>query len=339
MTQVRQEIPYIHLIRVVACFMVVALHSINISVNLTPGSMDAYFPRIIQLLTRPCVPLFFMISGVLLLPYNKDNDLVTYYKKRLSRVVFPLILWGGVYSILPYLLGREVLSDVWRNLIMLPFTYPTEIGGILWFLYIMIGIYLIIPFISSEAVTGRFVKVYIILWIISIFVGVIKCYEPHIMGVVPFRDYDSLLYFSGYLGYLFLGKFIHINNLKSNIIVGLLVYLICGISISLFEDSSNSLLLNNFLSPQAVIMSAVVFVIIKNYCNKISEYNFVKKISSLSFGIYLSHMVVYSVLTSKLYTISTSPIMQSIVIILTFIGAYLLSLAISKLSIKKYIIG
>ena len=87
------DVPYIHVVRAVACLSVVALHCTTI--NCEVYSIDAYFSRIIFLLTRSCVPLFLMISGALLLPYNRNYSLKDFYIKRLSKILYPLVFWGG----------------------------------------------------------------------------------------------------------------------------------------------------------------------------------------------------------------------------------------------------
>lgn len=206
----RQEIPYVHLLRVLACMMVVFLHSLP--ANPTSG-LDSYFSYAVWLAVRPCVPLFLMITGVLLLPLQAKSQ-IEFYKKRITRIVFPLLIWGMVYSVLPFFLGIENINQLVKNVCMLPIDFPHEVGGILWYLYILIGLYLIIPYINPAVFEDiKMIKIYIILWIFASFIGFIKCYEPQILGFGPSSDFDMLLYFSGFLGYLFLGKYLSNNTL------------------------------------------------------------------------------------------------------------------------------
>lgn len=65
----------------------------------------------------------------------------------------------------------------------------------------------------------------------------------------------------------------------------------------------------------------------------------VKWLSKMSFGIYLCHMVIYTIATKHLYSITTSPWMQIIVAILTLMGASILAWALYKLPYHKYTIG
>lgn len=138
------EIPYIHYLRVLACLLVVTLHATH--VEMIDGEGNTFHQWLLAI-TRPCNSLFFMISGVLLLPY-KSLDFLQFYKKRLSRIFIPLLFWGCIYSFLPMYLFDESFKSAFYNTLWLPLTYPEQVGGILWYLYIYIGIIFFIPFIS-----------------------------------------------------------------------------------------------------------------------------------------------------------------------------------------------
>lgn len=108
-----------------------------------------------------------------------------------------------------------------------------------------------------------------------------------------------------------------------------------------YGDLNVSLYLSSFLSIPSIMLTILLFIYIKQI--RISEegkvYYLIKNISSLSFGIYLSHMVIYSCFTMNLYHLSTSWIMQIFCFILTFLGGWLLSSILSRLPFSKYIIG
>lgn len=60
----QQEIPYIHYVRVLALFLVLGTHcNHGIIYN---NETDRLFSDIVHTLCQPCVPLFFMITGVLI---------------------------------------------------------------------------------------------------------------------------------------------------------------------------------------------------------------------------------------------------------------------------------
>lgn len=203
----KKDIPWIHLVRVIACIMVVCLHVSDASREYSWTYSDKIFHRLIYLLTRPCVPLFFMVTGFLILPYKNGDDIKTFYTKRIPRVWFPLLFWGVIYAVLPFLLGMaEWQATVWEVLLS-PIKQPDLIGGILWYLYILIGIYLFIPFLTERIYDSRrLLFVYLSFWIVSSVVMVIKAYVPNVFGENHWvHTFDMFIYFSGYLGFVLFG--------------------------------------------------------------------------------------------------------------------------------------
>lgn len=82
------------LLRVVACFLVVLIHIGHPQRPLGTGT-DAIASNFWASLGRPSVPLFFMISGAMLL--LKDEPLGFFLKKRMIRVLSPLLFWSAFY--------------------------------------------------------------------------------------------------------------------------------------------------------------------------------------------------------------------------------------------------
>lgn len=336
----KKEIPYLHFIRVVACIMVVFLHSLP---SFKIEGFDLYFQILITYLTLTSVPLFFMISGILILPVKIDFN--EFYRKRLTKVAFPLIFWGIIYSILPFLIGKENIYDSLKQILMIPLTFPTEIGGILWYVYVLIGIYLIAPFLNPAIFDkdNKMMNYFILIWVIASLCDLIRCYEPNILGASFFRKYHLLSYFSGFIGYCLLGKYLHNNQIqiqKHNHLVYIFGFLAAFSLIPIFKTQTNNLYFSSFLSINAIIMTIMVFSIINKFnAPKGKLYSVIKNISNLSFGIYLSHMVIFRLLTFNIYSYSTAPHIQITVMTSTFIGAYILTFILSKVPYSKYIIG
>lgn len=203
----RKEIPWIHIVRVLACFMVVCLH-VSTAADAYPLShLDSAFKHIVYIATKPCVPLFFMVTGFLILPYKNGEDLLAFYKKRIPRVLYPLLVWGVVYAVLPYTLGMTEWQMMVKEVLLSPIKQPDYFGGILWYLDILIGIYLFIPFLTDRIYNNRtFLKTYLIVWVVSSIVLIIKAHVPNVFGENHWvHVFDMFLYFSGYLGFLLFG--------------------------------------------------------------------------------------------------------------------------------------
>lgn len=128
-------------LRNLATLMVIIIH-VAAPVAHSGGDLNSawwWYGNFWNSLTRAGVPLFVMLSGFLLL--SKDYDLGDFLKRRFSRVVVPALFWMAVYSIYNHIrLGAPAtLKDALLGVV----TGPVHIH--LWFIYLIIGLYLIYP--------------------------------------------------------------------------------------------------------------------------------------------------------------------------------------------------
>ena len=89
------RIVWLDLVRLIALLMVIAAHCVDIY-NATPqeDSNNAFWGAFIGSLMRPSVPLFAMMTGLLLLPVRESA--AQFYKRRIPRVLFPMLIWSAV---------------------------------------------------------------------------------------------------------------------------------------------------------------------------------------------------------------------------------------------------
>lgn len=265
--EVKQDIPYIHILRIMACVMVVCLHSLPQMPELPRA--HSLFRLAVILVTRPCVPLFLMITGFLLLRnQTTDISLAPFWRKRIPRVFFPLIIWGVVYALLPSAIHPVEIGDLVYAVVMTPFEYPQEIGGILWYLFTLIGIYLFLPFLSSRLFTNRmYQRIFICLWILSSVVAYCQFLDENILSGNPWAaPFDVLIYFSGLLGYLILGLYISTCSfqLKSRplVVSCILIFAISAVAIVPLSKLIESDWPKSFFSVPSIAMSACIYLII-----------------------------------------------------------------------------
>lgn len=85
----RDNLPWVDALRVLACFLVVLAHCTDPHVAHFDSNYNVFLHGCsVGSLVRCCVPLFVMMSGVLLLP--NDMSVSEFYRKRVGRVVVPL---------------------------------------------------------------------------------------------------------------------------------------------------------------------------------------------------------------------------------------------------------
>ena len=98
----RENIGWVDLLRVVACFLVVFSHCCDPFVAQFDNDRSTFLTGVFSgSFVRACVPLFVMMSGVLLFPVRISMG--DFYKKRIGRILIPLIFWSVVLPLLYYI--------------------------------------------------------------------------------------------------------------------------------------------------------------------------------------------------------------------------------------------
>lgn len=324
------------IIRILACLMVVLMHSPMPSENAVGPFLAA-----LSYLTAPCIGLFFMVSGALLMPVKTDYK--TFLKKRFSKIVIPTILWSVIYIALRLYYSESEISLL-QQLCSLPFSAQGE--GVLWFLYTLAGLYLLAPILSAwvEKATKRELETVLALWAVTL------CY-PLISAWVEVNTSNTgvLYYFAGYAGYFLLGYYLRRYPYA------------LGMAIPTFIAASGAVLLLwlkrvgiafDFYSLfwyQSIFIAAFAVAIWK-IVEKINGYfkigggivHIISTLSNLSFGVYLVHILIMRRLLWQLPVIMTikSYMTQTIVIpIITFLLSVAASFVISYLPGGKYLTG
>ena len=140
------HIVWADLIRVIAILMVICIHCsdpFNVSPEARLNPEYNLWGSIYGAFLRPCVPLFVMLTGMLLLPV--EQEIGQFYKKRMLRVIVPFIVWSLLYNLFPWFTGilglnNSVLSEMFayagespsqtwdsclHNILMIPFNFNT----------------------------------------------------------------------------------------------------------------------------------------------------------------------------------------------------------------------
>jgi peptidoglycan/LPS O-acetylase OafA/YrhL len=98
-----ERIQYLDVLRVLSMLSVVFIHSADSSLKANPGSTVWHFANVLTSLASASVPLFFMISGALLLNSPRTDSVCFTLRARLPRVLIPFLLWSLI-SVAYYLL-------------------------------------------------------------------------------------------------------------------------------------------------------------------------------------------------------------------------------------------
>ena len=139
--------------RAIACIGVIFIH-VFYSCNLIYGSSYSKSNNLVNnvLLNNFmwAVPAFFVITGALLLDKNKKITLGKLFSKYILRVLVALILFGTAFSVIDVFFGDKTpgLKAFFLNLYDV---FKGKSWSHLWYLYCIIGIYLLLPFYKMAA--------------------------------------------------------------------------------------------------------------------------------------------------------------------------------------------
>ena len=257
---------WLDVIRCVAMLMVIGVHCIDpfyISPTMWVIPEYTHWAAIYGSLLRPSVPLFVMMTGLLLLPVRQEQPLGTFYKKRIFRVLFPFLIWSVLYSMFPWFTGllglpKEIIGDFFcytqghesqslmdslKDVAMIPFNFSHKENH-MWYIYLLIGLYLYMPFFSAwvERASNKTKQVFLFIWIVSLFIPYIREYvanceaakkvglalageakkkgittvvfdrSGYVFGTDTWNEFSMLYYFAGFNGYLLLGHYVKENK-------------------------------------------------------------------------------------------------------------------------------
>ena len=145
---------HIELIRIIAMFLIIFIHTGTKGYSLyTQAIGKPLYPvyMFICMFSRVAVPLYWMISGALLL--GKDESIKDIFKKRILRILIVLVLFSFIYYL--YRIYRRGIYESFSLSYFFYRLYDNNFSGsdmfhaALWFLYAYIGMMLILPMLRK----------------------------------------------------------------------------------------------------------------------------------------------------------------------------------------------
>lgn len=358
----REHIAWVDLLRVTACFLVILSHSCDPFVGQFDNNHYEFLTgAFIGSFVRPCVPLFVMISGVLLLPVNMDMP--TFYSKRAKRLLLPFIFWSLMLPVLYFFYvgsGIEIISPnidaanftlgaTFKKMYTFIFNFNYDTTP-LWYVYMLIGLYLFMPIIGAwlKQASKRDIQWFLRIWITSMFLPYLQMLAPllgytgnygnmGLLGICDWNPYGMFYYFSGFLGYMVLAYYLvkHPLNwswkkiLSVAIPLFLIGYTVTAGGFILTQEYypgsyANLEIIWYFSGINVFLMTFSVFIIMQKI--KINASPLLSKIAALTFGIYLCHFIFVQLGYDLIYPNIPVPAFAKIFLIAIF--SFLLSLFI-----------
>lgn len=303
-------------IRVIACFLVMLVHSsenfygasgpgLAANVSFVANEANRFWVAFYDgFVARTCVPLFMIVSAFLLVPMKPGVTMGQFYKRRFLRVVPPMVIFLLLYCTIPSFMGITTWEDSVGYLKLLPFNFP-PVAGHLWFLYPLISLYIIIPVVSPwlEKSSKKDESIFLLLFAVSTLVPWIKKFiTPEVWGECFWNNFSLLWYCSGFLGYLVMAHYIRFHldwDRAKRLRVGLVCFLLGsaftfwgfwwkGVPGHIIETPILEWAWD-FCTPNLLVSSFGAFLLFTCIERKEAP-KAVTGISKLTFGMYLMHM-------------------------------------------------
>lgn len=340
----KEESERINCMKFIAIVFVVYIHSYAVDVNFADGTKTLYLPKwlllfeelISQTISRCGVPLFFLISSILL--FKKQRNYTETIKGKIKTHLLPYVIWNSIWILVfillqelrctaPYFSGHhtpilQCSFSEWLNLYGIGWNLPHPQDYPLWFMRDLMIVTLIFPII--EKVADRVPKL--------LFIGVTIL----LLLPVDFPLKQALLWFS--LGAVIVKLQIHITLVDKYSMLKLSLAYMLGALISLFAESS------------AINVLFIFFGII--YWTRVTKciFDFPKckavflRMSKWTFIIYVAHEMTLSSLKKICFKLMpTEPawlLLEYILLPITVImGCSILGAAFKKIAPKAYAIS
>lgn len=324
--QKNQHIVWLDVVRFIAMFTVVCCHCTD-PFNFYPGTAPnigeiKLWGAIYGSVLRPCVPLFVMITGALLLPVRGDAS--TFYKKRIPRVFYPFLIWSVLYNLFPWITGllglnpqiildffpyagEEVMQQSFsvslEYILMIPFNFSI-LAVHMWYIYLLIGLYPYLPVFSAwvEKASERAKLMFLLAWGVTLLLPYYYQFvSNYLWGTCSWNSFGMLYAFAGFNGYLLLGHYLKNLewSLKKTLAIGIPMFAV-GYAVTFLgfrhitalpEYTDEMLeLFFTYCSLNVVMMTIPVFMLAKKV--KVNSERMKKALANLTvcgFGIYMIH--------------------------------------------------
>jgi len=303
----------IDLIKVIAIYLVICLHTSPIP--LTLPSPISQLTIILYSFAKTGVPLFIMASGYLLL--TKKEKIKRFVKKRSNKILLPWIFWTFVCAIFAIQSNITPIKGLFQNFIHI-FLYSY------WFMPVITMMYLLTPLLKKQLSAISTHHTLIILVLLLTFFWI----TPASIADRTFSISWLIKQLVGLIPYFILGHiFSKIKLSKTELFIALSC-LISGLlwtahlyQKTIFAQESFVKYYYDYFSPNIYLLSIGLFASLHwlaNYINDIFSRKtiiFLAKLSNLSLGIYLSHILVLNILNTYFNT--------DMYLLSNFVGGYL----------------
>lgn len=301
----KERLQYCDALKTISIFLIVAIHVLAFFRDTYVSTNRLYYTLIIfvDALTRVGVPIFFMITGTFMLSKKREEKYSTYLLKRLPKLVIPFFLISIIYYL--YENNKNGMTGSLLNFLQV-FTSSGGVKYHFWFMYIIIMIYIFIPFLRVLVQNLKKKELRNLIIVIFILGNVLKTVNYYLGNY----KYSILTGFClsdlvTYMNYVFLGYYlykyeIHYKTIKWLYALGVIFIILIPFADMLYiTDSRNDAMLT-CVSIFPFIPSIAFYLLFKNNYSKWKIPELIKKgvhlIAPVTLYIYLLHVIIMEVI-------------------------------------------
>ena len=313
---------YLDVARVVAILSISLNHAVNRSYDNYGNQLAEYlaipmastlFKTVISVFSRIGVPLFLMISGVLILNKKMENasDVKRFYKHNLLSLLITTEIW---YVLMYwFLVIGDVLSSKLSWGAALGGMFSTmvfqnqETMGSMWYMPMILCVYTTLPFaiMVKDKLTGAKEKILYLPVVLLFTVSMVQPFISDLLVLLGFRGLSSPLgehyLFSFYYIYILFGYWLGKGGLQkirtipvAMAAVGTFL-LCCGYQLWAYAQPGNYLVAYDF--PLMPICAGLLFELLRRGAHRVQRAEKpITCISRISFAIYFVHIVIMTAL-------------------------------------------
>lgn len=362
----KNRIVFLDWLRVAACFMVMCVHSTEPFYLGGEGTQvlnhtNAVWSTLFDSAFRACIGLFVITSSYLLFPLQKPVG--AFFKRRFQRVVVPFIVWAVILGVI-YGIKDANLGDEFK-----PFVFNfNQYWGHFWFVYMILGLYLIMPLLSpwAERVSKRQERAFLLVWLFTTLFPFFRqaalafSGSSELWGEANWNEFGLFYYVSGFAGYMILGHYfkVHVPQMswKRTLAIAVPMWavgyaIVAGwfwavmphsypvnapIDLAVHMEQSW-----RFCSIGVVLTTIAYFMIFRKITSSGWFYrNVILELSKASYGTYLMHLAFIGIYCNLFHPLMPTGACILLTAVCTFVTSSVISIACSHIPvIGQYISG
>lgn len=333
-------------IRAFSIIAVVTIHTVYMSIlqygdTATLSQITRF--RCVMNLMWWAVPCFLMLSGSLLLNTNRVVSLEKLWKKYILRMLIVLFTFGLVFARMELFISSHGVINISQLGLAIRNVLAGESWAHMWYVYCLIGLYLLLPLwkLVADYATDRVIKYILIVMAVcgaalklTTLFGLELGFYDHISTIYPFWFLMGIMWNRGLIRISPIKGTLMIATSSMSILILTVIQEIMNISMDAFFGYASVLVI-----VQSIGIYAMIPVATQLLCKKKIVKKFLLSIADKSFGIYLIHMVFINI-TYKILGINPFVCENAwgglvLILCFNFIISYIVATVLKKVPLVK----